>query len=146
MRCSRSRTGQLLRTTQDAEQQAFPPPCPPCRLGLACANGRSGRDARDKISRSYVESGGALAPLGGRPRYDRSMTNETKQAFDELSLPEQIRLVQDLWDRIACRGKEVVPSRAQIRELERRLRSYEMNPPECETWEDLRQRLERRSQ
>ena len=62
--------------------------------------------------------------------------------FDELSVPEKIQLVQDLWDRNAQRPQDVELTTEQIEEAERRLREHEKNPGKTVTWEELRRRLE----
>ena len=67
------------------------------------------------------------------------MRDPNDRDFDELSVPEKILRVQDLWDRIAG-GLELTP--AQREELERRLRDHEENPGQYTSWEDLRRRLE----
>lgn len=69
------------------------------------------------------------------------MKRNALQNFDELPLPEQIRLVQDLWDRISRNRESVQPTDEQQRELERRLRPHEGDPKACESWEQLRRRL-----
>jgi putative addiction module component (TIGR02574 family) len=74
------------------------------------------------------------------------MTKDSEQAFEDLSVPEQIRLVQDLWDRIASKPDEVEPTESQKQELERRLRAHEENPGIYESWEELRRRLIEASQ
>jgi putative addiction module component (TIGR02574 family) len=74
------------------------------------------------------------------------MTKETEQAFDKLSVEEQVRVVQDLWDRISANPDAVAPTDAQRQELERRLRAHEENPQPCESWDDLRRRLREASQ
>jgi putative addiction module component (TIGR02574 family) len=75
------------------------------------------------------------------------MTRESEQAFEDLSVPEQIRLVQDLWDRIASNNPDgIEPTESQKRELERRLRAHEENPGIYESWEELRRRLIEASQ
>ncbi len=61
--------------------------------------------------------------------------------FDELSLPEKIELVQDLWDRIADEPEAVGVTTAQREELERRLLAHEQNPGQYASWEELRSRL-----
>ena len=61
--------------------------------------------------------------------------------FGELSVPEKIVRVQDLWDQIADTPDDVELTEAQRKELERRLRSHEDNPGEYTSWEELRQRL-----
>ena len=61
--------------------------------------------------------------------------------FDELSLPEKIELVQDLWDRIADDPEAVGVTEAQREELERRLLAHEQNPGQYTSWEEVRSRL-----
>ena len=69
------------------------------------------------------------------------MSKETEQPFDDLSVQEQIQLVQSLWDRIASNPDAVEPTESQKRELERRLRAHEESPGTYESWEELRRRL-----
>ena len=72
------------------------------------------------------------------------MNNESDpRDSDELSLPEKILHVQDLWDEIARSGRNVELTPAQREEAERRLSRHEARPEEYTTWEDLRRRLER---
>ena len=61
--------------------------------------------------------------------------------FDELSLPEKIELVQELWDRIADEPEDIGVTEAQKEELERRLLAHELNPGQYTSWEELRSRL-----
>ena len=62
--------------------------------------------------------------------------------FDDLSVPEKILRVQDLWDQIAQSPDDVDLTNAQRAELERRLRAHEDGPGVYPTWQELRQRLE----
>ena len=64
--------------------------------------------------------------------------------FDELSVPEQILHVQDLWDRIPRSADDMGLTDAQRKEIERRLAEHERNPGEYISWEELRERLERK--
>ena len=60
--------------------------------------------------------------------------------FDELTVPEQILRVQDLWDRIEGTGRiEITPE--QREELERRLRAHEEIAGDYTSWRDVRARL-----
>ena len=61
---------------------------------------------------------------------------------DELSVPEKILRVQDLWDDIARSPRDVEITLAQREEAERRLLAHESDPQEYETWEEIRSRLE----
>jgi putative addiction module component (TIGR02574 family) len=61
---------------------------------------------------------------------------------EELSVPEKILRVQDLWDEIARTPQQVHLTPVQRDEAERRLIEHERNPGECSSWEDVRRRLE----
>ncbi|MBK8233900.1 MAG: addiction module protein [Candidatus Eisenbacteria bacterium] len=61
---------------------------------------------------------------------------------DELSVPEKILLVQDLWDDIARSPRDVELTPTQREEAERRLLAHESNPRAYRTWEEIRSRLE----
>ena len=65
--------------------------------------------------------------------------------FVDLSVPEKILRVQDLWDQIADSPDEVELTESQRQELERRLRAHEENPGEYSSWDELRQRLQKKS-
>ncbi len=73
--------------------------------------------------------------MGGRDE-------KAREALKELSIPEKILLVQDLWDEIAQSSHEVEITPAQREELERRIREHETNPGTYITWEELRRELE----
>jgi putative addiction module component (TIGR02574 family) len=71
------------------------------------------------------------------------MTGEPKQREpDELSVPEKILRVQDLWDDIARSSPEVELTPAQREEAERRLHQHEGNPGKYPTWDEVKGRLE----
>ena len=71
------------------------------------------------------------------------MTGDPKpREPDDLSVPEKILRVQDLWDEIARSPREVEITSAQREEAERRLRKHESEPGGYSTWEDVRRRLE----
>ena len=61
---------------------------------------------------------------------------------DELSVPEKILRVQDLWDEIAGSPRDVEITPAQREEAERRLLAHEANPGSCPTWEEIKSRLQ----
>lgn len=60
----------------------------------------------------------------------------------DLSVPEKILRVQDLWDEIARSPRAVDLTPAQREEAERRLLQHESNPGEYTSWEELRRQLE----
>jgi putative addiction module component (TIGR02574 family) len=70
------------------------------------------------------------------------MRRDSDDRFDDLSLPDKIAHVQDLWDRIARTPDDIELTEAQRAELERRLRAHEQSPGEYATWQELRRCLE----
>jgi putative addiction module component (TIGR02574 family) len=63
------------------------------------------------------------------------------KTFDELSVPEQILHVQELWDRIAAHPEQVPVTEAQRAELRRRLAAHRDDPSSGRSWEDVRDAL-----
>ena len=68
------------------------------------------------------------------------MTRETVAEFESLSVDEQIKLVQELWDRIATNPDALPVTDAQRAELDRRLGEERTAPPEGVPWDELRRR------
>lgn len=65
--------------------------------------------------------------------------------WDDLSIPEKIERVQEMWDDLAGSGDEIELTEAQREELERRLRRHEANPGSYSSWDEIRRRIEGRS-
>ena len=61
----------------------------------------------------------------------------TEQARN-LSIPERIRLVEEIWDTIAEENEAFELTDAQKRELDRRLESARANPGQGRTWEEIK--------
>ncbi|MCI0439903.1 MAG: addiction module protein [Nitrospira sp.] len=59
-----------------------------------------------------------------------------------LSTAEKILLVADLWDSIAADESSVPVPQSHVRELERRLASYEASPGNLLSLEELQARIE----
>jgi putative addiction module component (TIGR02574 family) len=71
------------------------------------------------------------------------MSGEPKHRdAEDLSIPEKILRVQDLWDDIARSARDVEITPAQREEAERRLRQHEDHPGEYSSWEETKRRLE----
>ncbi len=68
--------------------------------------------------------------------------NPADRAFQDLSTPEKVLHVQDLWDQIACSQEEVVLPPAQLAEAERRIEEHERNSKPTTSRDDLRRKLE----
>jgi len=71
------------------------------------------------------------------------MSGEPNREPGDLSVPEKILRVQDLWDDIARSPREVEITPAQRDEAERRLREHESDPREYSSWDEIKGRLER---
>ena len=61
-----------------------------------------------------------------------------------LSVPERIQLVADIWDTITATPEEIELSDEQKIELNRRLDAYRKNPDEGSSWEMARERIRSR--
>jgi len=59
----------------------------------------------------------------------------------ELSVPERIQLVEDIWDSIAKLPQPLALSQAQRDELDRRLEDYRQHPEDGSPWEDVKRRI-----
>lgn len=61
----------------------------------------------------------------------------TKQA-KSLSIPERIRLVEEIWDTIAEENEAFELTAAQKRELDRRLELAQDDPKRGRTWDEIK--------
>ena len=61
----------------------------------------------------------------------------TKQAKN-LSIPDRIRLVEEIWDTIAEENEAFELTEAQKRELDRRLELARDNPGRGRTWDEIK--------
>jgi putative addiction module component (TIGR02574 family) len=59
----------------------------------------------------------------------------------ELSLPERIQLVEDIWDSIAAVPQPLPLTQAQRDELDRRLEDHRQHPEHGSPWEEVRARI-----
>ncbi len=59
----------------------------------------------------------------------------------ELSVPERIQLVADIWDSIAAVPQPVPFTQAQRDELERRLEDYRQHPEDGSPWGEVKSRI-----
>ena len=62
----------------------------------------------------------------------------------ELSVPERIELVEDIWDSLIAVPDSISLTKAQREELDRRLESYHQNPEAGSPWEVVRERIKGR--
>ena len=61
--------------------------------------------------------------------------------FDALPASEQVRVVTQLWDRVAAHPERVPVTEAQVEVLQRRMAAYERDPSTSVAWEDLENEL-----
>ncbi|HEY3354923.1 MAG TPA: addiction module protein [Polyangia bacterium] len=77
--------------------------------------------------------------------YDRSseqaMTFMDLPMFDRLPTAERIKLLEELWDRIAEHPEEVEVTPAQLAELDRRVTEDDSHPDDAVPWVSARDRM-----
>lgn len=86
----------------------------------------------------YLENSGKIKSMA--PRKSSSVAK-----ILEMSVPEQILAVEEIWDSIAARSNSLPVTAAQKKELDRRLKSVTANPDAGVPWEEVRTRVEKRS-
>jgi putative addiction module component (TIGR02574 family) len=64
--------------------------------------------------------------------------------IQNLSTPEKLQLVQDLWDDIASHAEDLALSPEQEKELDRRLAVHENDPKSGIPWDQVRQKLHKK--
>lgn len=62
----------------------------------------------------------------------------------QLSIPERIQLVEDIWDTIAATPEQLVLSEAQKNELDRRIEMYQQDPEAGVSWQELKDKVQSR--
>lgn len=76
-----------------------------------------------------------------RPSYTGDVS-QPKPDFHHLSVPERIRLVEDIWDSIVDTDPNAVPlTDTQRKEVRRRIESHDAGGDAPVPWEDVRSRL-----
>ena len=73
------------------------------------------------------------------------MNNTAVADILELSIPERIQVVEDIWDSISAVPESVLLSEEQKIELDRRLQAYHKNPNAGSPWAVIRERLRKKS-
>jgi putative addiction module component (TIGR02574 family) len=63
--------------------------------------------------------------------------------IDQLSIPDRIALVQEIWDSIAATPEEVPFTEAHKREIDHRCAELDANPGNILTWEVIKANLVR---
>ena len=70
--------------------------------------------------------------------------NVTSVSVFDLSTPEKLQLVEDLWDDLAATPEAVPVHDWQKEELDRRKARLACNPASGLTWEDVKRRVRAR--
>jgi putative addiction module component (TIGR02574 family) len=72
------------------------------------------------------------------------MSTLAQTGIMNLSVPERIQLVEDIWDSVAEVPEAVPLTDEQKAELDRRLDAYHQNPDEGSPWGVVRERIRSR--
>ena len=64
--------------------------------------------------------------------------------IDQLTIPEKILLVEDLWDSITSDESCIPVPDSHVKELDKRYKHYTSNPGDLLSLEDLKARVEKR--
>jgi putative addiction module component (TIGR02574 family) len=82
----------------------------------------------------------AFASLARAPaaRYNQAMNTSLFDQVRQLSVEEQIELVEALWDNIVERNAVPGPTEAQKVELDRRLSEHAAHPDDVVPWSDVK--------
>lgn len=59
----------------------------------------------------------------------------------DLSIPERIQLVEDIWDTIAAKADLVKLTEEEKKIIDERLKAYHQNPNLGSPWEDVFKRI-----
>ena len=58
-----------------------------------------------------------------------------------LTIPEKIKLIEDIWDSLVIDADQIPLTQSQKQELDRRLASYQNIENQGESWEVVKQRI-----
>ncbi len=74
------------------------------------------------------------------------MTSPAKPiSLEGMSVAERILLVEQIWDGIAPEPEAIELTQAQRDELDRRLAADDVDPASGSSWQDVKQRLQRKA-
>ena len=66
------------------------------------------------------------------------MQRDLSSEIRKLSIPERILLVEDIWDSIASENEAFELSPAQKGELDKRSQSFQTNPSQGRSWQEIK--------
>ena len=78
---------------------------------------------------------------GAPGRIEIKMSRISIDEIRQLSVPERILLVQEVWDSIAASPDTMPVSDEQREELDRRLDNLRKEPSAANSWDEARQRI-----
>jgi len=70
------------------------------------------------------------------------MKENLSSQISQLSVPEKIQLVEDLWDDIAAHPESLPMPEWQKTELDQRKSEHKNNPSAASNWEDVKKRIQ----
>lgn len=71
------------------------------------------------------------------------MNTLRKEDIFELSVPERIQLVKNIWDSLPEKPESILLSKEQEKELDKRLDSYHAHPDQGSPWDVVREKIKR---
>lgn len=66
-------------------------------------------------------------------------------AVDSWPAEDRLRLIEEVWERLASAPEAATLTRAQEQDLQRRLDAYRDNPKAGSPWEEVKARLQSRT-
>lgn len=72
------------------------------------------------------------------PRWHFPMNTQILEQARQLSVRDQLELVEALWNDIAERNALPPPTPAQLAELDRRLAAHEADPDDVVSWDEVK--------
>ena len=73
---------------------------------------------------------------------DIDMKKDMTALLSDLSMPEKIQLVEDLWDDISSHPEMIPVPEWQKSELDQRKSDRKKNPKATSSWEDVKKRIQ----
>lgn len=93
---------------------------------------------RETIEKGPCQPAFASLPRAAAARYNYAMNTSLFDQVRQLSVEEQIELVEALWDNIVERNAVPGPTEAQKAELDRRLSEHAAHPDDVVPWSEVK--------
>jgi len=85
------------------------------------------------------------SPITENQKPPQAMKSTLLSEARDLSVAERLKLVEAIWDSIAESPDQLALTTAQAAELDRRLAEYEKNPEAGTSWDEVKERILKRS-